>query len=72
MTVGTREEAEGLGWDGGEVGKAEEGDQSDGDDETYEGLLAYEVDGGQVDCEEEADDGHHHSELDPVQHQTGD
>ena len=70
MTVWTGEQVEGLGWYGGEVGEAEEVDQPDGDHETCEGLLAYEVDGGQVEGEEEADDGHHDPELDTVQQQS--
>ena len=65
-----REEIQGLSWDCGEVGKPEEVDQPHGDDQPDEGLLAYEVDGGEVDGEEDADHGHHHSELHVVQQQS--
>ena len=49
------------------MGKSEEVDQPDTEDEAEERLLAYEVDTGQVEGEEETDDWHHHSELNTVQ-----
>ena len=58
---------ENLGRYRGEVGKSEEVDQPNRDDEANERVLGYEVDAGEVDGEEKTDDWHHHSELDMVQ-----
>ena len=50
------------------MGKSEEVDQPDREDEADEGVLGDEVDTGQVGGEKKTDDGHQHSELNTVQH----
>ena len=54
----------------GEVGKSEEVDQPNRNDEADERVLGYEVDTGEVGGEKKTDDWHHHSELNTVQHQA--
>ena len=49
------------------MSKSQQVDQPNRDDQSDEGVLAYEVDGGEVDGEEETDHGHHHSERDMIQ-----
>ena len=65
--MAAREQGQALGRDRGEVCEPQEVDQPDRDDKTNEGLLSYEVYGGKVDAEEEADHRHQHSELDVVE-----
>ena len=45
------------------MGKSEEVDQPDRDNQSKERALGNEVDTGEVDGEEETDDGHQDSEL---------
>ena len=47
----------------GEVGKSEEIDQPNRDDEAEEWVLGNEVDTGEVNGKEKTDDGHQDSEL---------
>ena len=61
---------ENLSWNRGKVGKSEEVDQPNREDEADEGVLGYEVDTGEVGGEKKTDDWHHHSELNTVQHQA--
>ena len=70
--MAAREQGQALGRDRGEVCEPQEVDQPDRDNETIEGLLSYEVDGGEVDGEEEADHRHQHTELEVVQQQAAD
>ena len=60
-----------LGSDGGELGEGEEVDEPHADDEGGEVELAQEVDGGQVQGEEEPDAGHQLVVAHPVDQEPG-